>query len=112
MSKIVWFELSAKDTQRARDFYGGLFGWQFQPFEGPFEYHMTSEGGGAIMAGAGGSGPTVYFGVDDIDAAVARVRELGGAAEDVQEIPGVGRYAHCTDTEGNAFSLYQSAGEA
>jgi predicted enzyme related to lactoylglutathione lyase len=32
--KVVWFELPAKDTKRAREFHGQLFGWQFQAFEG------------------------------------------------------------------------------
>jgi predicted enzyme related to lactoylglutathione lyase len=107
--KIVWFELPAEDTRRARGFYGRLFGWQFQAFEGPFEYHMTYEAGGAIMSSQGQKGPVVYFGVADIDAASARVRELGGKADERQEIPGVGLYAHCTDTEGNPFSLFQAA---
>lgn len=110
MSKIVWFELPAEDTQRAQDFYGELFGWQFEDFEGPSEYHMTSEAGGAIYPANGENGPVVYFGVDDIDAASTRVRELGGKAEEKHEIPGIGVYAHCTDTEGNAFSLYQQVG--
>jgi uncharacterized protein len=107
--KIVWFELPAADTGRAQDFYGKLFGWQFQPFDGPGEYHMTYEGGGAIQPANGNKGALVYFGSDDIDASIARVRELGGEASDKQEIPGVGLYAQCTDSEGNPFGLYQGA---
>lgn len=107
MSKIVWFELPAEDTRRAQEFYGRLFGWQFEDFEGPVEYHMASEAGGAILPGNGKKGPVVYFGVDDVEATRERVRELGGTAEEKQEIPEVGLYAHCTDTEGNPFSLYQ-----
>jgi predicted enzyme related to lactoylglutathione lyase len=45
---------------------------------------------------------------DDIDASVARVRELGGQADDKQPIPHVGWFARCTDTEGNPFSFFQS----
>jgi len=29
------------DTSRAREFYGKLFGWQWDTMEGPGEYHMT-----------------------------------------------------------------------
>jgi predicted enzyme related to lactoylglutathione lyase len=107
--KIVWFEFPAEDTGRAREFYGQLFGWRFEPFEGPFEYHMTYDAGGAIMSSQGQAGPVVYFGVADVDAASARVRELGGTADESQEIPGVGRYSHCADTEGNRFGLFQAA---
>jgi predicted enzyme related to lactoylglutathione lyase len=33
------FEIPAGDARRARDFYGGLFGWNwnFQAFDGPVE---------------------------------------------------------------------------
>jgi predicted enzyme related to lactoylglutathione lyase len=104
--KVVWFELPADDTARARTFYGGLFDWQFEQWDGPTEYHTT--GGGAIKPANGKKGALVYFGTDDIDASVARVRELGGIASDAQEIPGVGRFSACVDTEGNPFALYQS----
>ena len=107
--KVVWFEIPATDTGRARSFYGSLFGWQFQQFEGGPEYHLTYEGGGAIQPADGQSGPLVYFGSGDIDASIARVRELGGQATDKHEIPGVGFSSHCTDTEGNSFGLYQGA---
>ena len=108
--KVVWFEVPAEDGSRATGFHGQLFGWQFQPFEGMPEYQTTLEGGGAIQRGDGQNGVLVYFGADDTDASVARVRELGGQASDAEEIPGVGRYAHCTDSEGNRFGLYQGAG--
>ena len=53
-------------------------------------------------------GPIVYFDTEDIEADVARVRELGGDAEDKQPIPHVGWFARCKDSEGNEFSLFQS----
>lgn len=109
---LVHFELPARDTARAKDFWGSLFGWKFQNREGPVEYHMTDgvEPGGAIYPTELGesTGPIVYFGTEAIDASVARVRELGGQAEDKQPIPTVGWFARCQDTEGNAFSLFQS----
>ncbi len=105
--KIVWFELPAADTGRAKDFYGKLFGWQFQAIDGPTEYHMAHEAGGAIQAANGKKGALVYFGSDDIDASIAHVRELGGKASDKEEIPGVGHYSQCVDSEGNQFGLYQ-----
>ena len=110
--RLVHFEFPADDTARAREFYGSLFGWSFGPWDGEVEYHMTEAGGepgGAIYPRQEGErGPVVYFDTDDIDAHVARVRELGGSAQDKAPIPGVGWYARCTDSEGNAFSLYQA----
>jgi predicted enzyme related to lactoylglutathione lyase len=54
----------------------------------------------------------VYFGVDDIEAALAQVRELGGQADDKGPVPGMGWFAACKDPDGNAFSLWQSDSSA
>jgi predicted enzyme related to lactoylglutathione lyase len=108
---LVHFELPAQDVARAKDFWGSLFGWKFQSWEGPVEYNMiegTQPGGGLYPSPSGLKGPIVYFDTDDIDAYVARVHELGGKAEDKQPIPHVGWFARCVDTEGNEFSLFQS----
>jgi uncharacterized protein len=108
--QLVHFELPAKDSSRAITFWKSLFGWKFREWSGPVEYHMLdgNEPGGAIYpADDGRSGPVVYFGTSDIDASIARARELGGEAEDKQPIPGVGWFARCADTEGNSFSLFQ-----
>ena len=40
-TQVVHFEIPADDTAQGREFWGALFGWQFQAFPGPFEYHMT-----------------------------------------------------------------------
>jgi uncharacterized protein len=109
---LVHFELPADDTERARDFYGELFGWSYRESQGPIEYHMLEEGiepAGAIYpTQAGEKGAIIYFDTDDIDGTVERVNELGGSAEDKQPIPGIGWYARCEDTEGNSFSLFQA----
>jgi uncharacterized protein len=107
--KIVWFELPVHDTQRAQDFYRQLFGWRFEPFEGPSEYHLATEAGGAIMPSTGETGPVVYFGVDDIEASIKRVKELGGRViGQRRDLPNVGVYVQCVDTERNPFSLWQA----
>jgi uncharacterized protein len=108
--KIVHIELPAQDTGRAREFWSSLAGWEFQGMEGPFEYHMfQGEPGGAIYPSQSGErGPVVYFGSEDIDADIAKIRSLGGQAEDKQPIPHIGWFARCQDTEGNTFSLFES----
>jgi predicted enzyme related to lactoylglutathione lyase len=110
--RLVHFELPADDTSRALAFYGSLFGWTFEPWSGPVEYHQTQAGGGpggAIYPSQEGErGPIVYFDTDDIAATVQRVRDLGGSADDPQPIPGIGWFSRCRDTEGNPISLFQA----
>jgi uncharacterized protein len=107
--QLVYFEIPAADTARARAFYAELLGWSYDGWDG-MDYHLVRDASpqGAIAAG-GAATPTVYFGVEDIDASLADLTRLGGSHEDVQEIPGVGRYAHCRDNQGGAFALYQPA---
>ena len=108
--KLVHFELPAQDSARAKEFYGSLFGWQFQSY-GDMDYHLTrtaEDQGGAVSGMQQGEHATIYFDVDDIDAALAQVRELGGQAEDKQPVPSMGWFAQCKDTEGTNFGLWQT----
>ncbi|WP_306322677.1 MULTISPECIES: hypothetical protein [unclassified Streptomyces] len=52
--------------------------------------------------------PRVSFGVDDLEAATARIRELGGTAGEAVTIP-AGRFANCVDDQGVGFSIFQAA---
>ena len=113
--RLVHFELPAKDSARAKEFYGSLFGWQWNTQDmGPeMKYHMVQfgdeMGAGLYKSPDKVKGLIVYFDTDDIDASLARVRELGGETEDGKmPIPGIGWFARCKDTEGNPFSFFQS----
>jgi predicted enzyme related to lactoylglutathione lyase len=111
--EIVHFEVPAADVDRAVAFWSGLFGLEIGPsMSEEFDYRMfqASPGqGGAIMASEQpGSGLVVYHATDDIEASIAKTRELGGTAGDKQPVPTHGWFSACTDTEGNKFSLWQS----
>ncbi len=109
--KLVHYELPASDTKRATQFYGQLFGWKFNDSGMPgIDYQLVegNPGGAVYKAEDGAAGPKIYFDTDDIDASIAKVRELGGQSDDKAPIPGTGWFAACMDTEGNAFSLFQS----
>jgi uncharacterized protein len=114
--QIVHLEFPAGDTAKAREFWGSLFGWQFEQVPGPVEYHMTrftETTGGAIYGAEDDSrGGRVYFDVDDINAGAARVNELGGEAGEAMPVPGMGWFATCKDTEGNDFGLWQNDTDA
>jgi predicted enzyme related to lactoylglutathione lyase len=52
-TRIVHIEIRADDTAKAKEFWGSLFGWQFEAYPGPSEYHMAridENSGAAIMS--------------------------------------------------------------
>lgn len=111
-TQIVHFEIPVDDTKQALEFWGPLFGWEFESYPGPSEYHMArvSDSSGVAISNMepGKRGPRAYFDVDDINAGAARVRELGGEANDPMPVPSMGWFATCRDPHGNEFGLWQN----
>jgi predicted enzyme related to lactoylglutathione lyase len=108
-------EIPYDDEARAKRFYEGVFGWQFSMMDGFPGYQLYRSGPGDLGGGLGRRGESAgtetrnYIGVDSVEAAVAKVRELGGTIDvDKTEIPGQGWYAAGTDSEGNPLALYES----
>jgi len=110
----TFFELGVADAGRARAFYSGLFGWQMDP--GPSGNGSTIATGGidgGLHGGDPEASPYLFFGVDDIDAAAARVLELGGSVDDAHPegdadtIARFGRFRLCRDDQGSSFGLHQ-----
>ena len=114
--EMVHIEIPADDTAKAREFWGGLFGWEFEPYPGPSEYHMTrfteTTGGAISNMEPGKHGTRTYFAADDINAGAARVRELGGEADEPMPVPAMGWFVTCRDPHGNEFGLWQTDPEA
>ncbi len=123
---VVWNELSSRDVDAAKAFYGEVFGWDAEtsPVPGPngeVDYTQWKVGdrvvGGALPmpeAAPAGTPPfwLVYFGVRDTDAAVAKARELGGSVMmEPTDIP-VGRFAVLADPQGAAFAVIAMAPDA
>ena len=110
--QIVHLEIPADDTGKSKQFWGSLFGWQFEAFPGPSEYHIAriSEQSGAAITNmdAGKKGTRPYFDVDEINAGAARVKELGGEADQPMPVPSMGWFVTCRDPHGNEFGLWQS----
>jgi uncharacterized protein len=109
---VSFFELGVDDPERARAFYGALFAWQLEPVGGGFSIDGSNIPGG-IHGGDAGASPYLFFRVDDIEVAAARVRELGGSVEEVDgegdadSTARFGRFKLCRDDQGSAFGLHQ-----
>lgn len=109
--KIDYIELPARDLQLAKAFYGSVFGWQFVDY-GP-EYYAFHDGrldGGFYQANlnattANGSVLVVLY-ADDLEAALARVREGGGCiVKEIFSFPG-GRRFQFADPNGNELAVW------
>jgi len=100
MGYPVWFEISVRDTERAKTFYGNVFGWESftNNYEGGIEYTVFYKGdeqaaGMIKMTSEWGDMPSqwsVYFNVDKIEDSVKLAKEFGGTVLfEPKEIPGM-----------------------
>jgi predicted enzyme related to lactoylglutathione lyase len=110
--EVSFFEVGVADPEKAREFYGELLGWSFEP--GPSgEGSVIKAPGipGGLHGGDKGASVYVFFNVDNMDAAIEKVRELGGDAEsldqDESSEKSFGRFFFCRDDQGSKFGLHQ-----
>lgn len=104
----AFFEIGVPDAKRARAFYTELLPWTFHPMAGEQGWLETPTIRGGLHDEDADPRIVLYFEVPDIDAAVIRVRELGGTADDAgPEDPGFGRFTSCRDDQGVIFGLHQ-----
>ena len=116
---LCWSELITSDLDAAKKFYGEVFGWGAKDGDDnsmeytEFQLGVTSVAGmmprpdmmPAEMPNYWG----LYFAVDDTDATIARVAELGGSTvAGPMDVP-VGRFATCVDSAGAIFCVIAMA---
>jgi len=119
MPSVVHFEIPADDVERARKFYGELFGWKIEQFTGPtpIDYWtvMTGKGEGTAAID-GGMMPRqnprqqtiVYIDVPSVDEYLDKVKGLGGSVcIPKMAVPGMGWFAVCIDPENNGFGIWE-----
>jgi uncharacterized protein len=114
---VAWNEVNTRDRGAAKEFYGGVFGWDFED--------MTNEGGETYSMIVVGERPVggildlternvpeqipahwqVYFSVEDVDATIESAKAAGGSVMmEPIEIP-FGRFAILTDPHGASFAV-------
>jgi len=114
-----WADTSQPDPEAAVDFYGGLFGWEFEDVMPPGsegKYFIARLRGGDVAAV--GSIPeaapaaamwNTYVWVESAEETASKVRDAGGGVVmepfDVME---AGRMAVFTDPEGAVFCVWQA----
>lgn len=114
----VWNELVTAEVDKALPFYAEVLGMgseasSMEPMPDGSTYMIITDVNGRQVAGATtppmpGLPPhwNVYFQVEDVDATVAKVAELGGKAlAPAFDVPGVGRMAVLADPQGGMFNV-------
>lgn len=112
---VGWCELHAGNLDEAFRFHSGLFGWtKTEAMDmGPMGiYQLFAAGGDSIggmmtkMADSPVPHWMYYFGVEAIDAGIARVREAGGMIlMDAHQVPGGTWISVCSDPQGAVFGI-------
>lgn len=115
-----WFELHTADHPRAVAFYRDVFGLELIPMADTDEFRYwtfrspgTATDLGGIMdsrawVAPGAAAWSIYWEVDDVQVALARVKELGGSVGRGPDDTPWGRLAEATDPAGAAFKLRTS----
>lgn len=125
MGRIVHFEIHVNDMERAKKFYGEVFGWSFQdwsdyagmPYFGAVTGNENEPGiDGALMQRHSAPPEThqalnafaCTMGVENYDLTEAKIIENSGkVAMPKFALPGMAWQGYYIDTEGNTFGIHQ-----
>ena len=126
MDKVVHFEITFDDQQRAKEFYGSVFDWDLDDNDmGNGVVYTTAttvpvgddrlpKEPGAINGGFTSRGsetpyPVITIGVDAIDDTLKKVEAGGGSTITPRTpIPNLGAFAYFKDSEGNVMGLWET----
>ncbi len=112
----AWFEAHTREYPASVAFYRDVFHWDTHTMSDTPEFRYTTFGeeadavagvmdAAAMLPDGEPSFWAIYFAVDDTDAALARVVELGGAVVTGAEDSPHGRLATVADTTGARFTV-------
>jgi predicted enzyme related to lactoylglutathione lyase len=119
--RIGWVDLTVANAAEIRDFYTAVVGWRTQEVEmaGYRDFAMQAPGSGDSIAGvcwARGENAElppvwlIYLMVDDLDASMAKVKELGGRVLVGPRKLGPTRYCVIEDPAGAKSALMEIGG--
>lgn len=106
---VAYVTMVVADDQRAKQFYGTVFGWQWQAGSVPHAWGPVGHAGQEFgIWGDGSQRPEIQlcFRVDDISSAAERVTAAGGQAGAVERKP-YGLMVDCVDDQDTHFQLWQ-----
>lgn len=125
MARIVHFEIHVDDMERAKKFYGEVFGWRYEDYseytgfpyfgaitgtegEPGIDGGLKQREGPKPQKGEGMSGYVCTLQVADYDATEKLILEQGGSVSSPKTLlPEMAWQGYYTDTEGNVFGIHQ-----
>jgi len=116
MPRVVHFEVSVNDPERAVAFYQQVFGWGIHKWDGPADYWLIQTGpddqpgiNGGMFRRMGPVGHVNTIDVPSVDDFATKIEAHGGEiVVPKRAIPGVGWLAYAKDTEGSIFGIIQA----
>ena len=113
--RFVWYDLLSTNAEKSIAFYTHVIGWTSKPFESGYTMFVSGQGphAGTIALpeeARHGAPPhwTANVQVDDVDATVAKVHELGGKVLSApSDFPNVGRLAVIADPQGAPINVFK-----
>ncbi|WP_419994964.1 VOC family protein [Streptomyces boninensis] len=118
----VWADATFPDLEKAREFYGDLFGWTFETSSAEFGHYTQARAAADGRPAAALAPPmpggedapsawTLYFATPDAAATAEKIKANGGQVHmEPMQVGPFGTMALATDPAGVAFGLWQ-AGE-
>ncbi len=125
MGRVIHFEIHVDDMERAKKFYGEVFGWTFEDWSAyagmPYFGALTGNGNepginGALMqrkssrpdVNQGLNAYVCTMGVDDYDSTESAILRNGGTVVLPKNVlTGMAWQGYYFDTEGNIFGIHQ-----
>lgn len=106
--KIDYIEFGSDDLAATQAFFGKAFGWSFTDY-GEHYRDLSGAGTGGGLHDEGAGAPLVILQADDLEAALATVRDAGAEiTQDIFEFPG-GRRFHFTSSGGVKLAVWSEA---
>lgn len=128
MDPVVHFEIPVKNLDKARAFYGNIFGWQLADWPMPDGSVMVGcvttpvdettrvplkpggINGGILLENQHLKAPAFAIQVASIDERVKQVEAAGGKViMPKMDMMGIGFYCYVTDPDGTVIGLWQDA---
>lgn len=115
--RFLWYELATTDAAAAKAFYADVVGWGTQDASTPGAAYTLFTAGETAVAGLTGLPAEArtmgaqprwigYVGVDDVDAATGKYKQLGGTVYvPPTDVPGISRFAIVADPQMATLAL-------